>query len=285
MKLNKAKADVYIPDDLDIEPALERTTHLAIGAHQDDLEIFAYNGIAECYGTQEKWFSGVTVTNGAGSSRVGKYAAYSDEEMQEVRHAEQRKASYLGEYAAMVQLGYSTAETKDNTSSVVINDLTEILKKAQPEVVYVHNMADKHLTHVATALRSIAAIRSLPADQRPKKVYGCEVWRDLDWMDDKDKVALSTSDAENMAMALVALYDSQISGGKRYDLATAGRRLANATYFDSHSSDEDSSMTWAMDLTPLVENESLSITEYVNSYIDRFKADVTNNLNTLGLST
>jgi len=281
MELSKAKADVYVPDGLDIEPALERTTHLAIGAHQDDLEIFAYNGIAECYGNNEKLFSGVTVTNGAGSSRIGKYAAYSDEEMQEVRYSEQRKAACLGEYAAILQLGYSSADMKGKRSADVIDDLTEILKKAQPEVVYLHNLADKHPTHVATALRSIAAIRSLPADQRPKKVYGCEVWRDLDWMDDKDKVALSTSDAENMAMALVALYDSQISGGKRYDLATAGRRLANATYFDSHSCDNDSSMTWAMDLTPLVEDESLSIVEYVNSYIDRFKADVTNNISVL----
>jgi len=84
-----------------------------------------------------------------------------------------------------------------------------------------------------------------------------------------------------MAMALVALYDSQISGGKRYDLATSGRRLANATYFDSHSSDEDNSITWAMDLTPLVADESLSISEYVLGYIDRFTTDVTNNLNTL----
>lgn len=281
MKLNKDRADVYIPDGKEVADAISRTTHLAIGAHQDDLEIFAYNGIAECYGTQEKWFSGVTVTNGAGSSRIGKYAAYSDEEMQEVRASEQRKAAYLGEYASMIQLGYSSAETKDKESTDVIDDLKAILEAAQPDVVYLHNLADKHPTHVATALRTIAALRALPADKRPKKVYGCEVWRDLDWMDDSDKVALSTSDAENMAMALVALYDSQISGGKRYDLATAGRRLANATYFDSHSSDEDSSMTWAMDLTPLIEDETLSISDYVLGYIDRFKQDVTNNLKNL----
>lgn len=282
MKLNKENADVFVPDNMDITPALERTTHLAIGAHQDDLEIFAYNGIAECYGTNSKWFAGVTVTNGAGSSRVGKYEDFTDEEMQKVRYAEQRKAAFVGEYSAMIQLSYTSAETKDSSSSDIKDDIVEILKVAQPEIVYLHNLADKHPTHIATALRSIAAIRSLPADQRPKKVYGCEVWRDLDWMDDADKIALSTSDAPNMAMTLVALYDSQISGGKRYDLATAGRRLANATYFDSHSSDTDSSMMWAMDLTPLIEDDTLSIKEYVLSYVERFKTDIINKLDTLG---
>ena len=282
IEFNKENVDIYVPENLELDAALERTTHLAIGAHQDDLEIFAYNGIAECYGTKEKWFSGVTVTNGAGSSRAGKYASFTDSEMQAVRYEEQRKAAHLGNYSAMVQLSYSSAETKDKESSDVINDLISVLHQAKPEVVYLHNLADKHPTHVATALRSIAAIRSLPAEQRPKKVYGCEVWRDLDWMDDSDKVALSTSDAPNMAMALIALFDSQVTGGKRYDLATAGRRLANATYFDANSADADNSLSWAMDLTPLIEDNTLSIAEYVNEYIDRFKTDVNKNLIALG---
>ena len=282
IEFNKENVDIYVPENLELNAALERTTHLAIGAHQDDLEIFAYNGIAECYGTKEKWFSGVTVTNGSGSSRAGKYASFTDSEMQAVRYEEQRKAAHLGNYSAMVQLSYSSAETKSKESSDVINDLIAVLNQARPEVVYLHNLADKHPTHVATALRSIAAIRSLTAEQRPKKVYGCEVWRDLDWMDDSDKVALSTSDAPNMAMALIALFDSQVTGGKRYDLATAGRRLANATYFDANSADADNSLSWAMDLTPLIEDSTLSIAEYVNEYIDRFKTDVNKNLIELG---
>jgi hypothetical protein len=51
----------------------------------------------------------------------------------------------------------------------------------------------------------------------------------------------------------VGVFDSQVSGGKRYDLATAGRRLAHATYYASHGTDEESALSFAMDLTPLVE--------------------------------
>ena len=43
-------ADVFVPDGLPPAAALARTTHLAIAAHQDDIEIMAYHGIAECFG-------------------------------------------------------------------------------------------------------------------------------------------------------------------------------------------------------------------------------------------
>ena len=92
----------------------------------------------------------------------------------------------------------------------------------------------------------------------PKKVYGCEVWRDLDWLPDDDKQVLPVSARSNIAAALVGVFDSQVSGGKRYDLATAGRRLAHATYFASHGTDEESALNFAMDLTPLVEDPGLS---------------------------
>ena len=47
---NHKSSDIFIPDDATIESALNRTTHLAIGAHSDDLEIMAYHGIVNCYG-------------------------------------------------------------------------------------------------------------------------------------------------------------------------------------------------------------------------------------------
>jgi hypothetical protein len=65
-----------------------------------------------------------------------------------------------------------------------------------------------------------------------------------------------------------------VSGGKRYDLATAGRRLAHATYYASHGTDEESAINFAMDLTPLIANPSLSVAEYVLSFVDRLKADI-----------
>jgi len=77
---------------------------------------------------------------------------------------------------------------------------------------------------VAHGSAGIAALREMPADHRPKKVYGCEVWRDLDWMVDSDKVVFAVDGHENIQNSLVGVFDSQIAGGKRYDLATQARR-------------------------------------------------------------
>ena len=112
-----------------------------------------------------------------------------------------------------------------------------MLKATQPTYLYTHNLADKHDTHVAVALRAIQAVRSLPTSRRPQRVFGCEVWRDLDWLLDEDKVPFDLTEHQSLQVALLGVFDSQIAGGKRYDLATMGRRRANATYFQSHGVD------------------------------------------------
>lgn len=282
MKFYKPNADFYVPDGVDETAALARTTHLAISAHQDDIEIMAYHGVAECFGQDNKWFTGVVVTNGAGSPRAGIYEKYTDEEMQKVRRIEQRKAAFVGDYACQIQLNYTSSEVKDPKLTAIRDDLFAIFKAAKPDVVYLHNPADKHDTHVATMLRAIAAMRALPPAERPSKVYGCEVWRDLDWMPDEDKQALPVSARSNVAAALVGVFDSQVTGGKRYDLATAGRRLANATYFASHGVDVETALTFAMDLTPLINDASPSVSSYTTQFIDKMKADVEGRLKKFG---
>jgi len=219
-------------------------------------------------------FTGVVVTNGAGSPRAGIYGAYSDEEMQQVRLLEQRKAAYVGEYACQIQLRFSSSQVKNPKETAVVEDLTAIIRAARPEVVYLHNLADKHDTHIGVSMRAIAALRAARDAVTPKKVYGCEVWRDLDWLSDAEKQALPVSARSNIAASLVGVFDSQVSGGKRYDLATAGRRLAHATYFASHGTDEESALNFAMDLTPLVEDPGLNVADYVCAAIDRFRGDV-----------
>jgi LmbE family N-acetylglucosaminyl deacetylase len=194
--------------------------------------------------------------------------------MQQIRRLEQRKAAYVGDYACQLQLGFSSAQVKNARETAVVDDLERIFRAARPEVVYLHNLADKHETHVAVALRALAALRAAGAETRPRKVYGCEVWRDLDWMPDDVKQALPVSARSNIAAALVGVFDSQVTGGKRYDLATAGRRLAHATYFASHGTDQESALSFAMDLTPLVEDPAMPIPDYVLGFIDRFRADV-----------
>jgi LmbE family N-acetylglucosaminyl deacetylase len=274
MKLSLSSADIHVPDGVGAAAALARTTHLAVAAHQDDLEIMAADGILQAFRKPDRWFTGVVVTDGAGSPRDGLYEAYTDEQMRQVRRREQRAASEIGEYAAVVQLDHQSATVKDPADGCVVHDIAEILRAARPEVVYTHNLADKHDTHVAVALRAIAAVRLLPAAERPGRLYGCEAWRDLDWMPDEEKVAFDLSAHEDLQAALLGAFDSQISGGKRYDLATRGRRRAHATYADPHRPDRATALSFAMDLTPLVTNPSLSPAEYVRGVLDRFRADV-----------
>ena len=282
MKFHNAHADFFVPDNVDPDAALARTTHLCIAAHQDDIEIMAYHGIAECFGRKDRWFTGVVVTNGAGSPRDGIYGQYNDEEMQKVRLREQRKAAYVGEYACQIQLGYSSSAVKDPNHAGVRDDLTAIFRAAKPQVVYLHNLADKHDTHVGVTLRAISALRALAGEFRPEKVLGCEVWRDLDWLPDEHKQTLPVSARSNIAASLVGVFDSQVSGGKRYDLATQGRRLAHATYYASHATDVETALNYAMDLTPLITDPKSSIAGYVTGFIDLLKKDVEGRIGTLG---
>jgi len=274
MKLSEASAEIWVPDGLSEEAALKRTTHMSIAAHQDDVEIMALEGILAGFGSSEKWFTAVIVTNGAGSPRDGIYGKYTDDQMQAVRKFEQKKAAFVGEYAAVALLNHPSSNVKSASNPAAKNDIKAIVGAARPEVIYTHNLADKHDTHVGVTLRTIAALRELPADHRPKKVYGCEVWRDLDWMVDGDKVVFKLAERENIAASLVGVFDSQIAGGKRYDLATLGRRRAHATYYQSHSVDAAQMINFGMDLTPLIHDEKLDPAEFIGGFVKRFADDV-----------
>jgi len=274
MQLSQEKAEIHIPDGADLESALGRTTHLAIGAHQDDLEIMAADAILACYRQTDAWFTGVVVTDGRGSPRAGLYADLADDAMTAVRAEEQRHAADLGGYAAQIALAHPSAAVKGTDTSDVDADLRAILEATRPSHVYTHNLADKHDTHVGVALRIIAAIRALPPDARPSRLLGCEVWRDLDWLVDDDKVALDVSARESLQAALLGAFDSQLSGGKRYDLAVLGRRRAHATFHASHAVDASTGLAFAMDLTPLVVDAALDPLAFTRAHIERLADDV-----------
>jgi hypothetical protein len=91
---------------------------------------------------------------------------------------------------------------------------------------------------------------------------------------DSEKIIMDVSGRDNLAAALSGVFDSQISGGKRYDLATLGRRAANATFFESHSTDKSSQVIFGIDLTPLAADETLDIGDYACGFIQRFEQDV-----------
>jgi LmbE family N-acetylglucosaminyl deacetylase len=279
MEFTNRGAEIFIPDGKEVNEALERTTYMAIAAHQDDIEIMAYDGIVKAFGKSDEWFCGVVVTNGSGSPRSGLYSDFTDEQMQEIRKLEQKKAAFVGEYGAQLLLDYPSSSVKNTNLHDVKEELKKLIMIAKPKYIYTHNLADKHDTHVGVAAKVISALRELPEEFWPEKVFGCEVWRNLDWMDDKEKVKFNVEGHPNVEAALVGVFDSQICGGKRYDLATAGRRIANATYSESHGTDDSESLIYAMDLTPLVKDKNLNPNDYVQEYIKQFSKDVASKIN------
>lgn len=281
MDLKNANADFYVPDGAPAQKAVSRTTHLCVAAHQDDIEFMAYHGALECFGRADKWFSGVTVTDGAGSPRTGLYADCSDEDMKEIRKVEQRKAAFIGGYGFQAQLGYTSAEVKSGDERVSL-EIAEIVANASPEIVYSHNPFDKHDTHIAVFLQTLRALRALPADKRPKKFLGCECWRGLDWVNDDEKVLLDVSGHPALGPALSGVFDSQIAGGKRYDLAATGRRQANATYFASHACDEAELLQFAVDMTPLIADDGLTLEAYAEETLSHFRENVLGRLGKFG---
>ncbi len=278
--LGNDDAQVFVPDGAELDLALERTTHMAVGAHPDDLPLMAFHGIIECFGRADKWFLGVTATDGAGSPRSGRYSDYDEAELARVRAEEEKSAAVIGEYGAAVLLDYPSSEVKTRNESLV-SDLASLIETAGPRIVYTHNLADRHDTHVGIALATIDALRALPPRRRPDSVYGGEVWRDLDWLVGDDKVVLDLSGQETLAARLLGVYESQVSGGKGYDRGIAGRWMAHATFSESHEVARASALSYAMDLTPLITGD-VDPVEYIDRYVSHLRADIVSRVTRLG---
>jgi LmbE family N-acetylglucosaminyl deacetylase len=172
----------------------------------------------------------------------------------------------------VIWLDHASAEVKRAACPALASDLGAVLSAVRARLVYTHNPADRHDTHIAVALHTVKALRANPSSV--ERVLGCEVWRALDWLQAQDKVTLDVSAAEDRLMPLIGAFDSQIAGGKRYDLAAAGRKRANATFLDPHAADRATAVEYAMDLTPLVRDSTLDITRWTLQLVERFARDV-----------
>ena len=270
MPESRDTTDFFVPDGSSVQEALSRTTHLAIVAHQDDLEINCFHGIAQCYQNPDHWFTGIVMSDGAGSPRSGRYAEVSDEEMIEIRKQEQREAAALGQYSLVIQCGASSSKLKGSYQPAVTAALAEWLRASEPETLYLHNLADRHDTHVRVAMYALEALRSLPDDRRPEQVLGVEGWGNLDWLPEAYKIRLDVGQHRQLHSELIRLFDSQVAGGKRYDLASESRHLANATFDQSHTVDAAEYVSLAMDLNPLLANSQLSYRDYVAGIVEEF---------------
>jgi LmbE family N-acetylglucosaminyl deacetylase len=267
-------ADILVPDGRPLDQALQRSSHLCIGAHPDDVEILGWHGINQCFNSDQEWFSGVVVTDGAGSPRSGAYADFSDEKMIATRRQEQREAAALGGYSAQLQLGYSSTAVRRGDGERLVAQLQEILQLSQPRVLYLHNLADAHATHVAVATASLAAVRNLPPQQRPEQVLGVEIWRSLDWLPAAYRVELPLPEKHELQLQLLRAHASQVAGGKAYDRATIARQIANATFASSHSLDAHSACCLAMDYSALLTTPALTNQEFLQQCLQAFAREL-----------
>ncbi len=249
-------------------------TSMGIGAHQDDLEIMAIHGIITAYKNEKEGFVGVVAADGAGSARSGEYANVTDAQMAVLRKEEQKAAARIGEYTCLAMLNYSSKEIKDLQEQGLEQDLYRLLMHFLPKTVYIHNLCDSHPTHIATALKAIRAMRQMDKKHRPTAVYGMEVWRDLDWLTNDEKIIFDLSSHRELQTQLIRVFRTQIAGGKAYDLGIMGRRQANATFGASHAVDTATLATYGMDLTPLVQDESINPTEFIKEKIRKFEREV-----------
>ena len=268
MKLNKAI--IYRPKSGKPGPV----KYLTICAHQDDNEIMAIDGIMRGYRSRKYSFACVVTADGGGSARTGKFADYTDEMMKKVRIEEQKAAAEIGRYHALYLLNYSSKEIKDPENEKIVNDYLKILKEYKPKIVYTHSILDKHPTHLGVVTKVIRALRMLPKEEQPKVVYGCEVWRDLDWVADNKKVCFDVSHNVRLQKQLLNVFESQIAGGKSYTNATIGRRYNNATYAQSHSVDKAKLVCYAINMNKLLRDPELPIKKYALSFIDDLYTEV-----------
>jgi LmbE family N-acetylglucosaminyl deacetylase len=251
LKLSRPGAEVFIPDGTSWEAACARVTHLVVAAHADDVEIMAWHALLHA-----ERLAAVIVTDGRDRT---------------TRLREQKSAASMGHYAAVIWLDHASPDVRQPAYAAVASDLSTILSAVRARWVYTHNLADRHDTHVAVAVRTVQALRADPTAL--ERVLGCEVWRALDWLQAQDKVTLDVSSLEERVMPLIGAFDSQIET-KRYDLAAAGRKRANATFLDPHAPDGSTALEYAMDLTPLVRDPTLDIARWTLQFVERLARDV-----------
>jgi len=273
-----ATGSIFIPDGSSSKSALCRTTMLCIAAHPDDTEFMAYHAIAECLRNPSQWFTSCVVTDGAGSSRSGPYADFTDDEMQAIRMQEQNKAAAVGEYAAQIHLRYTSSAVKHGDPQVS-KSIARVIGQCNPNVILTHDLADTHDTHVSVVLRVIEAIRMLDKALRPDQLFGLEMWRSMGWL--QSRTVFDASPHPNLAAALASVHDSQIAGGKRYDQAILGRRAANATFLESHATDRMAAAIYAMDLSELIHSDEPPAS-FLARQIDAFKTEALQRLSHMG---
>lgn len=275
-RFHAPQVDVFIPDGVDLSAALQRTTHVGIVAHQDDLEFGALSGIGECYGRADAWFLGVVCTDSP-SIRPPQYASLSAAEFSAVRVQEQRAAACEGKYSAVIQLGFPSSSLAHNLQQLE-GDIEEVLGAISPKKIYVHAPTDKHPTHIRVCKASVAALKKRLSNDQDystslQEVLGCEGWRGLDWVPEQYLTRVDISEYQHLATKLFRHFVSQLTAGKNYEQAVLGRWAANATFCNPRVQDGGKAIQLAVNMLPLL-RESKSLEHFALELVEALKGEV-----------
>jgi LmbE family N-acetylglucosaminyl deacetylase len=215
----------------------------------------------------------VTCTDGAGAPREDRNDDPTGHALRHTRRDEQRAAARRGRYSAAVQLDHPSDAVRSDVAPEVVRDLANVLDAARPKVVYTHSPTDQHPTHVGVCVAALAAIRSLPAAARPDELLGCEVWGGLDWLPEDVARELDLGADPASWSALIQVFASQTKA-RPYHEGALGRSRANAVFRDAHGAGGGERLWRAIDLTPLVQDDSQDLADFVRSQLAGFERSV-----------
>ncbi len=266
--------EIYKPKDSNTKIV----KNIVIAAHKDDGEMIGIKAIDDSFKKDESLVM-IVLTDGSGCPRLGEYESVSDDDMVEIRTAEQKRASEIGRYNKLYLLEHPSklVQGKDKT---IKQELVEILNQ-YPDVenIYIHNPFDKHKTHVSSCEISIDAIKEAYANgclPNLKMVLGVEVWRSLDWLPDEYKTTIDTSGSEFISQNIMSVFVSQ-NMSKRYDEAIIARRLANATFDSSHENNSYGSLTYAINLMDVVTSVNKKLSDLLTDILVLFEKNLRQN--------
>lgn len=271
MKLKKGS--IFLPKARKTGPV----KYLCVCAHPSDCEIMAIDGIQRGYRAQKYSFSCVVTTDGSENERGGKYLKSSDKRMSNVLASEQRKAAELGRYNSVYFMNYKAEEARDQENEDIVAEYIEIIKELKPRIVYTHSLLDRDPTHVCVAVKVINALRKLRKGDQPKVVYGCEMWRDLDWIDKDKIVSFDISKNIRLQRQLISVFKSQIIN-RDYINAAIGRRYVNAAFSRDDKKKEAKLTARAINMTTLLRRKELPIKRYAMSFIDDLYSEINDSM-------
>jgi glucosamine-6-phosphate deaminase len=260
-----------------LQAALAKTTHVGVGAHQDDIEIMAGPMLLK---NKDHWMN-IIVTDGAASKSIlnGMATELTPKQLTDMRQREQREAA-RETGTPVIQLKYPSAavnghmgEGKRQEAAFALGTLFSAMPKT--EEVFGHNPIDKHATHLAVLAVQTAALRAAQ-HKNLKNVYAMEVWGGLTGIPEAQLSMFVVEDGRDLAAinTLIGKYQSQIQGqGRDYAATTTARMVGHGGYVSNpHLNNPPEGMVIGLNITDFTKGESNDMGALAKELLERAAA-------------